>query len=135
MGQTVGTPPVLTDGSDDIFWVNQLHTALDERGFAPGDEEVENWFFGEQTLSALLTFQVGAFLCIILTSACDAAAQDGLTTTVTYIGTAMWVSRQVLGCQRLEPVTKPPGMRCWALTLCACVSSKLQPWSAIPALL
>jgi hypothetical protein len=62
MGQTVGTPPVLTDGSDDIFWVNQLHTALDERGFAPGDEEVENWFFGEQTLSALLTFQVGAFV-------------------------------------------------------------------------
>jgi len=27
----------------------------------PGEEDMENWLFGESTLSALLTFQVGTF--------------------------------------------------------------------------
>ena len=50
-------PPTLSLGADDIFWVAKLHSALDEHGYYPGDEEVEAWVFGEQTLSALLTFQ------------------------------------------------------------------------------
>ncbi len=50
--------PVLGPGSDDIYWVNQLHTALCDKGFFPGDEEMEAWLFGYQTASALLTFQV-----------------------------------------------------------------------------
>lgn len=55
MGQSA---PALAHGADDIFWVNQLHTALHSKGYHPGDEEMEVWLFGEQTLSALLTFQV-----------------------------------------------------------------------------
>lgn len=50
--------PVLVPGSDDIYWVNQLHSALSGKGFFPGDEEMEAWLFGDQTASALLTFQV-----------------------------------------------------------------------------
>lgn len=57
--KSVGSPPALTTGADDIFWVNQLHRALDSKGFSPSEEEAEIWYFGEQTLSALLTFQVG----------------------------------------------------------------------------
>ncbi|KAK9815597.1 hypothetical protein WJX72_006548 [[Myrmecia] bisecta] len=52
-----GPPPSLMQGADDIFWVSQLHAALLERGFFPGEEEMEDWVFGSQTHSALLTFQ------------------------------------------------------------------------------
>ena len=75
----VGAPPTLTDGSDDIFWVSQLHSALNEKGFSPGDEEMEVWFFGEQTLSALLTFQVGSFLHRISSFSCFVPAHDGFS--------------------------------------------------------
>lgn len=59
VGKSAGSPPALTTGADDIFWVNQLHRALDSKGFSPSEEDAESWYFGEQTLSALLTFQVG----------------------------------------------------------------------------
>eukprot|EP01024_Parvocaulis_polyphysoides_P044370 TRINITY_DN4086_c0_g1_i7.p1 TRINITY_DN4086_c0_g1~~TRINITY_DN4086_c0_g1_i7.p1 ORF type:complete len:633 (+),score=134.51 TRINITY_DN4086_c0_g1_i7:104-1900(+) len=52
-----GPPPVLSLGSDDIFWVNQLQAGLLTAGFYCGEEEMEDWYFGEQTQSALLTFQ------------------------------------------------------------------------------
>ena len=45
-------------GCDDIYWVNHLHSALSSKGYFPGDEEMESWLFGDQTQSALLTFQV-----------------------------------------------------------------------------
>ena len=57
-----GAPPTLALGADDIFWVVHLHAALDEQGYHPGDEEVEAWVFGEQTLSALLTFQASGLI-------------------------------------------------------------------------
>ena len=50
--------PVLVPGCDDIYWVNHLHSALTSKGYFPSDEEMESWFFGDQTQSALLTFQV-----------------------------------------------------------------------------
>ncbi|BDA48780.1 probable protein disulfide isomerase pTAC5, chloroplastic at N-terminal half [Coccomyxa sp. Obi] len=62
VGKSAGSPPVLTTGADDIFWVNQLHRALDSKGFSPGEEEGDFWYFGEQTLSALLTFQASVGL-------------------------------------------------------------------------
>jgi hypothetical protein len=52
-----GPPPDLAVGSDDIFWVNQLHTAMVDAGFYPGDDEIDAFFFGDSTLSALMTFQ------------------------------------------------------------------------------
>ena len=55
-------PPMLSLGADDIFWVAHLHAALEEHGYYPGDEEIEAWIFGEQTLSALLTFQASGLI-------------------------------------------------------------------------
>ena len=52
-----GPPPSLTVGDDDIYWMNQLHVALVDEGYFPGDEDIEDFFFGTQTQSALLTFQ------------------------------------------------------------------------------
>lgn len=52
-----GPPPNLTVGDDDIYWMNQLHVALVDEGYFPGDEDIEDFFFGPQTHSALLTFQ------------------------------------------------------------------------------
>jgi peptidoglycan hydrolase-like protein with peptidoglycan-binding domain len=52
-----GPPPTLTAGADDIYWMNQLHVALVDEGYYPGDEDIEDFFFGESTQSALLTFQ------------------------------------------------------------------------------
>lgn len=54
----VAAVPVLVPGCDDIYWVNHLHSALSSKGYFPGDEEMESWLFGDQTQSALLTFQV-----------------------------------------------------------------------------
>lgn len=51
------TPPVLVPGSDDIFWMSKLHAALAAQGFHSGDEDMEDWYFGPSTQSALLTFQ------------------------------------------------------------------------------
>ena len=52
-----GPPPNLTFGDDDIYWMNQLHVALVDAGFYPGDEDIDDFIFGESTQSALLTFQ------------------------------------------------------------------------------
>jgi hypothetical protein len=60
-GPAVGelpAPPTLAHGAEDIFWVSHLHAALDSQGFHCGEEEMEAWLFEDQTLSALLTFQV-----------------------------------------------------------------------------
>ena len=54
----LASAPVLVHGCDDIYWVNHMHGALSSKGYFPGDEEMESWFFGDQTQSALLTFQV-----------------------------------------------------------------------------
>ncbi|EFJ50292.1 hypothetical protein VOLCADRAFT_103883 [Volvox carteri f. nagariensis] len=50
-------PPELVQGDDDIYWLSRLHTCLEQRGFFPGDDDMENWFFGEGTLAAVLSFQ------------------------------------------------------------------------------
>lgn len=107
-----GAPPVLTTGADDIFWVNQLHRALDSKGFSPSEEEAECWFFGEQTLSALLTFQVAI-------SAMYAYAQH-MTALVLVEADVMWLDRRVSGCQKPESVMRTPGSGCWALRLFEC---------------
>lgn len=52
-----GPPPPLVVGADDIFWVNQLHTALVDAGFYPGDDDVDDFYFGESTQSAVMTMQ------------------------------------------------------------------------------
>lgn len=76
VGKSVGPPPALTTGADDIFWVNQLHRALDSKGFSPSEEEAECLYFGEQTLSALLTFQ--ASVGLPETAVCDAETWNQL---------------------------------------------------------
>ena len=50
-------PPVLTMGCDDIAWMARLHDALEGEGFYVSDEEREDWYFGETTQSAVMTFQ------------------------------------------------------------------------------
>jgi hypothetical protein len=52
-----GPPPLLQIGDDDIHWVAQLHNSLMDAGYYPSDDDVENWFFGDSTQTALLTFQ------------------------------------------------------------------------------
>ena len=56
-GRKPETPPTLSLGADDIFWVNQLHTAMSNAGYYAGDEDVEDFYFGESTQSAVLTYQ------------------------------------------------------------------------------
>ncbi|KAG2494501.1 hypothetical protein HYH03_007270 [Edaphochlamys debaryana] len=55
-------PPDLVLGDDDIYWVARLHAGLEDRGFFPGYEELENWFFGEGTHMAVLAFQASEHL-------------------------------------------------------------------------
>lgn len=52
-----GPPPPLCVGSDDIFWMNQLHTALVDVGYYPGDEDIADYYYGEGTQSAVMTMQ------------------------------------------------------------------------------
>eukprot|EP00879_Flechtneria_rotunda_P022601 GHRR01023867.1.p1 GENE.GHRR01023867.1~~GHRR01023867.1.p1 ORF type:complete len:646 (+),score=252.77 GHRR01023867.1:133-1938(+) len=72
-GDPAGPPPVLAAGDDDIFWVSKLHNALMAAGFYPSEEEVENWMFGDGTLTALLTFQ-----------ACSGIPETGTTDEATW---------------------------------------------------
>ena len=44
-------------GQDDIFWVNQLQAALSLQGYHCGEEESEDFVYGPNTESALITFQ------------------------------------------------------------------------------
>lgn len=60
-----GPPPVLAVGADDIFWVSQLHAGLVKEGFCAGEDEMEEWIFGDGTQSALLTFQASALALAI----------------------------------------------------------------------
>ena len=53
-----GPPPLLEVGSDDLFWTAQAHAAMAELGYYAGDDDIEDFFFGESTQSALLTLQV-----------------------------------------------------------------------------
>ncbi|GFR47646.1 hypothetical protein Agub_g9389 [Astrephomene gubernaculifera] len=55
-------PPELVQGDDDIYWLSRLHAALEQRGFYPGEEDMENWFFGETTQAAVLAFQASVRL-------------------------------------------------------------------------
>jgi len=71
--QMRGPPPTLTEGEDDIFWVNQLHVALVDAGYYPGDGDIEDFIFGESTQSAVLTFQ-----------ACNGLAETGVVDTQTW---------------------------------------------------
>ncbi len=66
-------PPVLVPGSDDIFWMSKLHAALATQGFHSGDEDMEDWYFGPSTQSALLTFQ-----------ACNGLEESGVTDQPTW---------------------------------------------------
>ena len=38
-----GPPPVLSRGSDDIFWMHQLHQSLMHKGVYSGEDDVEMW--------------------------------------------------------------------------------------------
>lgn len=69
-----GPPPTLTMGDDDIYWVNQLHVALVDAGFYPGDEDIDDFIFGESTQSALLTFQ-----------ACSGIPESGMADMATWV--------------------------------------------------
>ena len=69
-----GPPPTLTVGDDDIYWVNQLHVALVDAGFYPGDEDIDDIIFGESTQSALLTFQ-----------ACSRIPESGMADAATWV--------------------------------------------------
>ena len=68
-----GPPPNLTVGDDNIYWMNQLHVALVDEGYFPGDEDIEDFLFGSQTQSALLTFQ-----------ACSGLEETGCTDEATW---------------------------------------------------
>ncbi|CAG9466740.1 unnamed protein product [Pedinophyceae sp. YPF-701] len=52
-----GPPEGLGEGSEDLYWIAELHRCLVENGFYPSDEEIECVFFGESTREAVLYFQ------------------------------------------------------------------------------
>jgi len=52
-----GPPLVLSKGSDDLFWMYQLHRALLSFGMYSGEDDMEMFVFGEHTEDAVLTFQ------------------------------------------------------------------------------
>lgn len=68
-----GPPPTLSIGDDDIYWVSQLQEALCQKGFYCGDDDVSDFYFGEGTLSALITFQT-----------CQNLEETGMTDTTTW---------------------------------------------------
>lgn len=61
-----GPRPTLVSGSDDIYWVSELHRALVAAGYYPGDDDVEDFFFGDSTQSAVMTLQVGCVVAVVL---------------------------------------------------------------------
>lgn len=68
-----GPPPELSVGADDIFWVNQLHTTLVDAGYYPGDEDIDDFYFGDSTLAAISTLQ-----------ACNGLPETGFVDMVTW---------------------------------------------------
>eukprot|EP00887_Chlorella_sp_A99_P007821 scaffold20.g7821.t1 len=88
--EPAGLPPTLVVGSDDIYWVNQLHTGLVEAGYYPGDDDVEDFFFGESTQSALLTMQARIGGCVGRAPrgqalACEGLAETGVADEATWV--------------------------------------------------
>ena len=71
---SAGPPPPLCIGADDIFWMNQLHTALVDSGFYPGDADIDDYYFGDSTQSAVQTFQ-----------ACEGLDETGVVDEFTWI--------------------------------------------------
>jgi hypothetical protein len=56
-GAPEGPPPLLAPGDDDIYWVAKLHAALEAVGCYAPDEETEDFFFGDGTQGALMSYQ------------------------------------------------------------------------------
>ena len=56
-GASGTSAPLLAKGADDIYWVHQLHVALTAHGYYPDDDEAADWFFGDHTASAVISFQ------------------------------------------------------------------------------
>jgi len=52
-----GPPPLLAAGADDVYWVSKLHAALEVACCYPPDDELEDFYFGEGTQAALLSYQ------------------------------------------------------------------------------
>lgn len=42
------------------MWVVDASLVTLQASLYPGEEDIENWLFGESTMSALLTYQVGS---------------------------------------------------------------------------
>ena len=47
---------------DDLYWMSRLHGALFSLGFNCGEDEMEDWVFGECTREAVFAFQASAKL-------------------------------------------------------------------------
>ena len=95
-----GPPPSLTVGDDDIYWMNQLHVALVDEGYFPGDEDIDDFFFGSQTQSALLTFQ-----------ACSGLEETGCTDMETWkalLGDDLVHKRSRDLTEDMNPLTEKP---------------------------
>lgn len=115
-------PPTLAHGADDIFWVAHMHAALDEQGFFPGEEEMEAWVFEDQTMSALLSFQVGT--SAVATSACDWASP--------MLPLMMWaiLARRRGAWRKRACATRIPGGTCCALKQLHSVLQRHPSWYA-----
>lgn len=59
---TQGLPPVLLIDEDDLYWMSHLHNSLYALGFSCGDDEMEDWIFGEGTREAIFAYQASAGL-------------------------------------------------------------------------
>jgi peptidoglycan hydrolase-like protein with peptidoglycan-binding domain len=68
-----GPPPLLSAGDDDIYWVSKLHAALGGAGYYAPDGEAEDFYFGEGTAAALLSYQ-----------ACQGLPETGVTDDATW---------------------------------------------------
>ena len=49
--------PAVTVGCDSIQIMELLHAKLEEKGFYCADDEREDWYFGESTQNAVMSFQ------------------------------------------------------------------------------
>ena len=54
---TVARMPAVTVGCDSIQIMELLHAKLEEKGFYCADDEREDWYFGESTQNAVMSFQ------------------------------------------------------------------------------
>jgi len=84
-------PVTLKLWDDDIYWVNQLQAALLREGLYCGEEEMEEWYFGHHTETALLTWQ--AMKGLPETGVCDLES---------------WAKLLGPGFRRVEAAEMPP---------------------------